>query len=93
MLNLGRRGRVRPRALSGLIGVHAALDAPSYGGPGACHGSKRVFENESNYLRQGRYVQDNDHAGGNDVSQRHERHSELRERRDALDSAEYDKAE
>ncbi len=93
MLDFGSRGRVRARALAGLVRVDAALDAPADRRADARHGREGVRDDQHEDPRQLPDVQQDDDDRQQHVTDGHERHHDLREMRDTLDAAEDDEAE
>ena len=92
----GRRC-MRAGALAGFIGIHAALDAPLDGQPQqrtkasvSAHGTA---QDQTQHVWQALNVQGDDHAGHDDVAQRHERHDDFGKAGNALHAAKDDKAQ
>ena len=93
MLHLGGGGRVYAGALAGLVRVDAALDAPADSSAEAGHRSEGVADDRRDDAGNRGVVIQADADRHDDVGDRHERHDDLREVRDALDAAENDEAE
>ena len=84
VLNFGRRGSVWTGALACFIGINAALDAPADSSADASHRVESIREDEGNDSWQFGNVHADNNQGHQDVAERHERHNDLGEMRDAL---------
>ena len=92
MLHLGSRRGVRPRTLSRFVRIDATLDAPADRGAQAGHRCKCVGEDQLEDARQCLDVIDDNANRHHDVTERHERHDDLRKVRDSFYAAEDDHA-
>ena len=93
MLDCGGGSGVRARALSGFVGVNAALDAHADGCAETGGGAEGIADDEREQLRHAVDIDEDDDHRQHDVGQRHERHHHLREIGDAADAAEDDEGE